>query len=116
MRLEDYVEWHMRGARRELMFAVPDQNAKKSRDHVAPAKRSQAAENKVTSRHLDDGTPAHSFSTLFAELGTIVRAKRSGMQRRLRPQKRKSLAFRGDWFVSLPYYPNFRTVGFWLNL
>jgi hypothetical protein len=27
----------------------------------------------VTSRQLDDGTPTHSFSTLMAELGTIVR-------------------------------------------
>jgi transposase len=68
-----YVEWHMREAWRELMFADPDQAAKKTRDPVAPATRSNAAEIKVTSRQLDDGTPAHSFSTLMAELGTIVR-------------------------------------------
>ena len=38
-----YVEWHMREAWRELMFADPDQQAKATRDPVAPAKRSQAA-------------------------------------------------------------------------
>ena len=68
-----YVEWHMREAWRELMFADPDQKAKATRDPVAPAKRSPAALDKVASRILDDGTPVHSFSTLLAELGTIVR-------------------------------------------
>jgi transposase len=68
-----YVEWHMREAWRELMFADPDQDAKKIRDPVAPAKRSEAAEFKATSRQLPDGTPTHSFSTLLGELGTIVR-------------------------------------------
>lgn len=68
-----YVEWHMREAWRELMFADPDQQAKATRNPVAPAKRSQAALDKVASHTLDDGTPAHSFSTLLAELATIVR-------------------------------------------
>jgi transposase len=68
-----YVEWHMREAWRELMFADPDQPAKATRDPVAPAKRSQAALDKVASHTLDDGTPAHSFATLLAELATIVR-------------------------------------------
>jgi transposase len=68
-----YVEWHMREAWRELMFADPDQDAKKTRDPVAPAKRSEEAEIKATSRQLRDGTPTHSFSTLLDELGTIVR-------------------------------------------
>jgi hypothetical protein len=40
---------------------------------VAPAKRSEAAEHKAASRELEDGTPAHSFGTLIAELSTIVR-------------------------------------------
>ncbi len=63
-----YVEWHLREAWRALMFADPDQQAKATRDPVAPATRSKAA------RHtLDDGTPVHSFSTLLAELATIVR-------------------------------------------
>jgi len=68
-----YVEWHMREAWRELMFADTDQDAKARRDPVAPAERSDAALSKLASHTLDDGTPAHSFSTLMAELATIVR-------------------------------------------
>ena len=68
-----YVEWHMREAWRELMFADTDQAAKATRDPVAPAKRSKAALAKVARHTLEDGTPAHSFSTLMAELATIVR-------------------------------------------
>jgi transposase len=67
-----YVEWHMREAWRELMFADIDQAAKATRDPVAPAERSQLALNKVTSRTIDDGTAPHSFATLMAELGCIV--------------------------------------------
>jgi len=68
-----YVEWHMREAWRELMFADTDQAAKATRDPVAPAKRSQAALTKVVRHSLEDGTPAHSFATLLGELATIVR-------------------------------------------
>lgn len=72
-RLAYYVEWHMREAWRELMFADIDQAAKATRDPVAPAQRSQPALDKVASRVVDDGTPAHSFATLMAELAGIVR-------------------------------------------
>ncbi len=68
-----YVEWHMREAWRELMFADTDQQAKATRDPVAPAVRSTAALAKVARHALDDDTPAHSFATLMAELATIVR-------------------------------------------
>jgi hypothetical protein len=68
-----YVEWHMREAWRELMFADTDQAAKATRDPVAPAKRSRAAQAKAASHTLDDGTSAHSFSTLLADLAGIVR-------------------------------------------
>lgn len=68
-----YVEWHLREAWRELMFADEDQQAKLSRDPVAPAERSPAAEAKALTHTLQDGTPAHSLSTLLAELGAIVR-------------------------------------------
>lgn len=67
------VEWHMREAWRELMFADEDQAAKLTRDPVAPAKRSDAAMKKVLSHTLDDGSSAHSFQTLMAQLQTIVR-------------------------------------------
>jgi hypothetical protein len=68
-----YVEWHMREAWRELMFADTDQEAKATRDPVAPAKRSAAAQAKAAARRLDDGTPAHSFASLLEELSTVVR-------------------------------------------
>ena len=68
-----YVEWHMREAWRELMFADTDQASKATRDPVAPAKRSKAALAKVANKRLDDDTPVHSFATLLTELGTIVR-------------------------------------------
>ena len=68
-----YVEWHIREAWRELMFADTDQQAKKTRDPVAPAKRSKAALAKAASHTLQDATTAHSFAGLLEELGTIVR-------------------------------------------
>src|SRR6266705_3405103 len=54
-----YVEWHMREAWRELMFADTDNQAKATRDPVAPDRRSQAALAKAARHTLDDGTPAH---------------------------------------------------------
>jgi transposase len=68
-----YVEWHMREAWRPLLFADEDLAAKAKRDPVAPAKRSAAAEEKVVTKTLPDGTPAHSFRTLMQDLSTIVR-------------------------------------------
>jgi transposase len=68
-----YVEWHMREAWRELMFADEDQDAKQKRDPVAPAVRSAAAQRKAHTRILTDGSPAHSFRTLIEDLDTIVR-------------------------------------------
>lgn len=68
-----YVEWHMREAWRELLFADPDQAAKASRDPVAAAERSDQAKQKAADRVHQDGTPIHSFSTLMAELSTVVR-------------------------------------------
>src|SRR5258705_12516680 len=68
-----YVEWHMREAWRELMFADTDLQRKQHRDPVAVAERSEAALEKVASRTLKDGSPVHSFRTLLAELSTIVR-------------------------------------------
>ena len=40
---------------------------------MVPARRCGAALAKAERRALDDDTPAHSFSTLMAELATIVR-------------------------------------------
>jgi transposase len=68
-----YVEWHMREAWRELLFADEDLEAKQHRDPVAPAERSPEALQKITERTLEDGTVVHSFRTLLEELATIVR-------------------------------------------
>ena len=68
-----YVEWHMREAWRPLMFADEDQQAKATRDPVAPAKRSEAADEKACSHQLADGTTVHSFQTLLHDLSAIVR-------------------------------------------
>ncbi|HUA23956.1 MAG TPA: IS1634 family transposase [Steroidobacteraceae bacterium] len=68
-----YVEWHMREAWRELLFADEDLEAKQHRDPVAPAERSPEALQKITERTLEDGTTVHSFRTLLADLATIVR-------------------------------------------
>jgi hypothetical protein len=68
-----YVEWHLREAWRELMFADTEPQAKATRDPVAPAKRSAVALTKAATHTLDDGTPAHSFATLMADLATLVR-------------------------------------------
>lgn len=68
-----YVEWHMREVLRPMLFGDEDQDAKMTRDPVAPAKRSEAALRKVRSKTLDDGTVVHSFQTLLAVLSGIVR-------------------------------------------
>ncbi len=68
-----YVEWHMREAWRELLFADEDLEAKTDRDPVAPAQRSQEALEKIAERTLEDGSPVHSFRTLLQDLATVVR-------------------------------------------
>jgi transposase len=68
-----YVQWHMLEAWRPLLFCDEDQDAKATRDPVAPAKRSEKARRKALTKKLDDETPVHSFKTLIAHLSQIVR-------------------------------------------
>lgn len=68
-----YVKWHMNEAWRPLLFCDEDMEARKTRDPVAPACRSEAAIRKVRARQLPDGRPLHSFQTLLDRMGTIVR-------------------------------------------
>jgi transposase len=70
--LAHYVAWHMIESWRELLFCDEDQQAKNTRDPVAPAKRSNAALDKVHAKVRDDGTPVHSFQTLLNDLSSIV--------------------------------------------
>ena len=68
-----YVAWHMREAWRPLLFADEDQQAKATRDPVAPSRRSDAADHKAATHQLADGTAVHSFRTLLHDLSSIVR-------------------------------------------
>jgi hypothetical protein len=69
-----YVQWHMIQAWQPLTFAdEAGEDAARLGDPVAPARRSQAALDKVHTRTLTDGTPAMSFTRLLAHLATIVR-------------------------------------------
>ena len=70
--LAHYVAWHMMESWRALLFSDEDQQAKTTRDPVAPAKRSTAALAKVHAKVLDDGTTVHSFHTLLQDLSSIV--------------------------------------------
>ena len=71
--LAHYVLWHMTEAWRPMLFGDENQEAKKTRNPVAPAQRSTAALEKVGSQKLADGSVVHSFQTLLKELSTIVR-------------------------------------------
>jgi hypothetical protein len=66
-----YLAWHLRRALAPLCFT--DEQPPERPDPVAPAQRSAAAHRKATRHRLDDGTPAHSFRTLLAHLGTLTR-------------------------------------------
>lgn len=68
-----YAEWYMREAWRGILFCDENQEAKKTRDAVAPAKRSEAALEKVHSKVLADGSAVHSFQTMLKLLSTIAR-------------------------------------------
>ena len=68
-----YGEWQMRQAWAPLLFADTEQVAEATRDSVAPAERSESAQDKAASHTLPDGEPMHSFATLLAELATLVR-------------------------------------------
>ena len=70
--LAHYVVWHMIESWRALLFCDEDQQAKNTRDPVAPATRSRAALDKVYAKVLDDGTAVHSFQTLLNDLSSIV--------------------------------------------
>jgi hypothetical protein len=66
-----YVQWHLERAWAPLLFR--DEEPPELADPVAPAQRSAAALRKAHTGRLPDGTPAHSFRTLLAELGTLTR-------------------------------------------
>jgi len=71
--LSYYVQWHMMDAWRPLTFADENQDAKATRDPVAPAKRSDDARSKAALKTTKDDEPVHSFRSLLEHLGSIVR-------------------------------------------
>jgi transposase len=69
-----YVQWHMIEAWAPLTFKdEADAEPMRLADPVAPARRSQAALDKVHTRTLANGSPAMSFTRLLTHLATIVR-------------------------------------------
>ena len=70
-----YVEWHLRAALRPLLFEDEQlPQARATRDPVAPARPSPAAQRKKAQRTTADGLPLQSFDTLLATLGMRCRA------------------------------------------
>jgi len=70
-----YVEWHMRQALAPLLFSEEQKEVAETlrTSVVAPARRSPAAQRKVSRKRADGGYPLHSFRGLLQNLGTIVR-------------------------------------------
>ena len=70
-----YVEWHMRRDLAPLLFDDEDRQAAQAQrtSIVAPAQRSESAEQKAISKLTADGLPVHSFRTLLADLATLTR-------------------------------------------
>jgi transposase len=68
------VEWPMRQALAPLLFDDEElEQRRQTRDPVAPAQPSPAAQQKKARRLTVDGLPIHSFHTLLAALGTRCR-------------------------------------------
>ena len=69
-----YVEWHLREAWRPLLFEDEQlAHTRGTRDPVALARPSPAAQRKKAQRTTADGLPLQSFDTLLAALGTRCR-------------------------------------------
>lgn len=70
-----YVEWHMRRALAPILFDEEDREGAQAQrtSIVAPAQRSESAQNKAVSKQTADGFPVHSFQTLLADLATLTR-------------------------------------------
>ena len=67
------VEWHMREAWREPLFAGEDLEAKIDRDPIAPAECPTQALEEIAAGTLQDGSTFDGFRTLLQNLATVVR-------------------------------------------
>lgn len=72
-----YVEWHMRKALAPILFDDHDPMGAKAKraSIVSPAKPSNAAQKKASTKKSQDGLPIHSFRTLLADLATLTSNK-----------------------------------------
>ena len=70
-----YVEWHMRGKLKPVLFDDTDvQRMEEERiSAVAPRERSLKAKRKAESKRMEQGLPAQSFRTLLKDLGTLTK-------------------------------------------
>ncbi len=66
-----YVEWHMRGKLKPLLF--DDEEVDPRPSVAAPARRSTGALAKAAAKTTPDGDPVHSLRTLLDDLATITR-------------------------------------------
>jgi Transposase DDE domain len=69
--LAAYLIWHLRAAWAPLTFT--DENRPDPVDPVAPARRSQAADAKATTKTTTENQPARSFTGLLDHLATLTR-------------------------------------------
>ncbi len=69
-----YVEWHMRSLLAPILFDEDDwEQAKLKQVSVVCAVQSDSAIAKAQTKRTSDNLPVHSFQTLLADLGTIVK-------------------------------------------
>ena len=70
-----YVEWHMRGSLRELIFDDEDIEAAQAtrKSVVAKAQRSKSAKQKDATRRTPEGLPVQSFQDLLKDMATLAR-------------------------------------------
>jgi transposase len=71
--LSYYIVWHMKAALAPILFVDHDKPAAvaKRATPVAPAQRSDPALTKAARKRTEDDYPAHSFTSLLADLATI---------------------------------------------
>ena len=72
-----YVEWHMREKLASLLFEDHEREAAEATraSIVQPAPRSEAARAEDKTKKTVDELPVHSFRTLLADLGTLVKSR-----------------------------------------
>lgn len=73
--LSYYLQWHLRQRLGAFLYDEEDQQqaAKKRSSAVAPAQKSDSAQQKAQGHRHENGHPIHNMETLLMELGTICK-------------------------------------------